>query len=305
MEKNPDYFLGAPKLDRVFVRIVLPSVMVAALERGEIDYTTGSGTGDIPLADWDRVRQMSNVTAHSFVNRGYQYIIINFENPRFRDRRVRQGLLAGINRKLIVDRLLRGEGEVLDVPYTSIFPYRDKGLRAVDYDADRARQLLREGGWDFSTPLVLSVPTGNLVREQSAEIVQQNYQALGMQVRIEKFDFPTLISNLRDSRFQLSFLGWSGNFEPDVSSQYRTGGGFNFGKHSNPSMDSLLDRGRRRPNFDGRKEIYDQFQRMFQGDPPVIMLYSPKALTAVNKRLVNAVPTANIHLWNIHEWDMR
>lgn len=303
--RNDDYYLGKPKLERVFIRIMQAATAVASLEKGEVDLTAGSGIGEIPIQDWDKVQSLSNTTAVSFVSKGYQYMEFNHTKPYFKDPKVRQAFVYAIDRKLIVDQLLRGNGVVLENPYTPIFKYINTGIKVRERDANKAKQLLTEAGWDFNREIQLLVPLGNRVREQSADIILANLQQIGMKVKVEKMDFPTMQARRGKGEYDLTLIGWSSLLDPDVSSQYRTGGGYNQGKYSNAKVDELLDKGAITAPFAERKAIYDQFQQAIYDDPPVVFLYSPNGLTAVNKRMENVKMSAMGPLWNMHEWDVK
>ena len=302
--RNDAYYLGQPKLERVFVRIMQATTAVAALEKGEVDITAGAGIGEIPITDWDKVQSLSNVNAVSFVSRGYQYMDFNHNRPFFKDAKVRQAFYYAINRKLIVDNLLKGTGVVLETPYTPIFKYRNESLVVRQHDANKAKQMLTEAGWDFNRELELLVPLGNKVREQSADIIMANLQQIGVKVKVQKMDFPTMQSRRTKQDYDLSLVGWSSLLDPDVSSQYMTGGVYNNGKYSNAKVDELLTKGGLTAAFADRKKVYDDFQQEIYNDPNVVLLYSPNALTAVSKRMVGVKMAATGFLWNMQEWDV-
>lgn len=309
LERNDDYYLGKPKLEKVFIRIMKPTTAVAALEKGELDLTAGPGIGEIPITDWDKVKSLPNVDAISFPSNNYQYMDINFDIPTWKDPRVRQALAHAINRQLIVDRLLKGNGKVVNGPIMPVTRYYNKNIEGkLEYNPEKAKQLLQQAGFDFNQEIVLTVPTGNLVREQSADIIMANLQAVGMKVKIQKFDFPTLQAKRKAGEYSLALIGWGGPLDPDVSSQFKTGGQYNQGKRSDAKTDDLLTRGAETAKFEDRKKIYDELQEYFAENPPAIFLYSPNGLTAKNKRVegvhLNFVPfrlTADIHLWDVKE----
>jgi peptide/nickel transport system substrate-binding protein len=302
--RNEDYYLGTPKVERVFVRIMQANTAVAALEKGEVDITAGAGIGEIPITDWDKVQGLANVNAVSFVSRGYQYFDFNHTRPFFENPKVREAFYYGINRKLIVDNLLQGTGVVLEQPYTPIFAYQNEALQTREFDVAKAKQLLTEGGWDFNREITLLVPLGNRVREQSADIIMANLQQVGIKIKAQKMDFPTMQSFRTKQDYDVSLVGWSSLMDPDVSSQYRTEGVYNNGKYSNPKVDALLDKGAVTADFNARKAIYDEFTETIYSNPNVVFLYSPNALTAVSGRMQNVKMAANGFLWNMQDWDV-
>lgn len=302
--RNDGYYLGKPILERVFVRLMQANAAVAALEKGEVDITAGSGIGEIPITDWDKVKALKNINAVEFASKGYQYMDFNHTRDYLKDPRVRQAFYYGINRKLIIDNLLKGRAEPLETMYTSVFKYVDKSLKYRDFDPKKAKELLTAAGWDFNRELELLVPTGNLVREQSAPIIIANLQEAGVKVKIQKMDFPTMQARRAKQDYDLSLVGWSSLFDPDVASQYQTGGVYNNGKYSNPKIDEFLTKGAVTAKFEDRKKIYDDFQQTIYNDPNVVFLYSPNALTAVAKRMVNVKMAAPGFLWNMEKWDV-
>ncbi|HLJ62168.1 MAG TPA: ABC transporter substrate-binding protein [bacterium] len=286
---NDAYHLGVPKVRRVFIRIIPPASMVAQLQRGDLDVTAGFGIGEVPIEDWDTVKTMPNVHAASFPAPGYQYMLFNFQKSYLQDKRVRQAMAEGINRQLMVSQLLRGEGMIADGPIPPANPYFNKAVKPWPYDVAKAKALLQEAGWDANRTLLLRVPVGNTIRERSADIIKENLAAVGIKTDIQKSDFPTLIAAAKRGDYDLMLIGWAGPTDPDVSSQYRTAGQYNFSFLSMPDMDKLLDAGAAASDPAKRKQIYDQFQVMFADQLPVLVLYYPNARTAISARMQNVL----------------
>jgi peptide/nickel transport system substrate-binding protein len=304
--RNDDYYRGKPHLDQLFVKIITPATMVAQLEKGEVDITAAGGIGDVPLDDWERVQALPNVDAYGYQDNGYQYMIINWDPAGpWTDKRIRQALAYAVNRQLIVDNLLKGEGVIAQTPIIPVTYYYNPEVEGqYPYDPEKAKALLEEAGWDFDREIKLLVPTGNVVRELSADIIQANLQDVGLKISIEKMDFPTMMARFKAADFDLGLVGWSDVLDPDVRSQYHTGGQYNFGAISSPVLDDLLDRGANTPDTTERKAIYDEFQIQFLDEMPVVCLYWPLRLAAINNRVHNAhhMITTNGLLRNTYEW---
>ncbi|HXX38720.1 MAG TPA: ABC transporter substrate-binding protein [bacterium] len=286
---NDAYHLGVPKVRRVFIRITPPASMVAQLQHGDLDVTAGFSIGEVPIEDWATVKAMPNVNAASFPAPGYQYMLFNFQKTYLQDKRVRQAMAEAIDRQLMVSQLLRGEGVIADGPIPPANPYFNKTVKPWPYDPAKAKDLLREAGWDGNRTLLLRVPVGNTIRERSADIIAENLAAVGIKTQIQKSDFPTLIAAAKKGDYDLMLIGWAGPTDPDVSSQYRTGGQYNFSFLSMPDMDKLLDAGTTASDPAKRKQIYDQFQVMFADQVPVLVLYYPNARTAISRRMENVL----------------
>lgn len=306
LTRNDDYVLGKPNLDTLILKVVPAASLVAQLEKGEIDMTAGGGIGEIPLDDWDRAKALKNVTSYEYDDNGYQYIEYNFRaNKPTNNKLFRQALAYAINRKLMVDQLLKGTATVPNSPIIPTTPFfNQKTVGLYPYDPAKAKALLAEAKWDFNYVLKIMVPTGNKVRELSADIVQANLQDVGLKVSVEKMEFATLRARRVETTWDMGFIGWAGTIDPDVSSQFRTGGQYNNGQYTNTAMDALLDKGVATADPAERKKIYDDFQMMFADEWPILTLYWPRRTVAINKRVVGAshiMGTFNL-CRNIHQW---
>ncbi len=305
-KRNDNYFLGKPNLDTLVVTIVNPATMVAQLEKGELDMVAGGGIGDLLIDDWDRVNALPNVKAVSYPADGYQYMIIRGDKGKpFADKRVRQALAYAINRKLMVDQLIKGQGMVANGPILPVTPYYDKSTEgAYPYDPAKAKALLTEAKFDFSYQINYIIPTGNTIRERHGEIILSNLTDLGLKVNVQKMDFTSAMTKYRAGDYDLALVGWSGTLDPDVRSQFVTGREYNFSGLSIPAMDAILEKGAVTADSAQRKQVYSDFQKMFLDEMPIVPLYFQNRLAAISKRVVGAshmVQTNNL-LRNVNEW---
>ncbi len=304
--RNDDYYLGKPNLDKLIVSIINPATMVAQMEKGELDMVAAGGIGDAPLDDWERINALPNVRAISYPADGYQYVILRGDKGKpWADKRVRQALAYGINRKLMVDQLLKGQGMIANGPVIPVTSYYEKATEgALPYDPAKAKALLAEAKFDFSYPVNFIIPTGNVIRERHGEIILANLTELGMKVNASKMDFTSAMTKYRAGDYDLALVGWSGTLDPDVRSQFVTGREYNFSGMSIKAMDDILEKAAVTSDTAQRKQLYSEFQKMFVDELPIIPLYWQNRLAAVSKRVVGAehmVLTNNL-LRNVHEW---
>jgi len=300
---NDNYHNGPPNVRRVFVRIIPPTTMLAQLERQELDITAGFGIGTVLIEDWERVKAMPHMRAVSFPGPGYQFMVFNFTRPYLEDKRVRRAIAHAINRPLMVSQLFRGEGVIAEGPIPPTNPYFNKNVKPWAYDQARARALLQEAGWDANRTIVLRVPTGNIARERSADIIRENLVAVGIKAEIQKTDFPTHLAALTGKNYDLGLIGWGGATDPDVSSQFRTGGQYNFGGHTLPRMDQLLDDGVKSADPARRRQIYNQFQEMFADELPYVVLYYENGRTALARRMSGVLyGVSGLYDFQTYDW---
>lgn len=302
-EANPDYYRGAPKVDRLFIKIMPATNLYAQLQTGEIHMNTGVGIGLIPSADYDAVKNLESVRTKQEKKTGIQVMMYNVNTVQ--DPKVRQAIAYAIDRHFIVENLLKGVGEVVDGPYPTINPFLNTELETYDYNPEKAKQLLAEAGWDASATLRLVVPTGNKNREQSADIIAQNLLDVGVKTKIEKYDFATVMQKGRAGEYDLLLIGNNLTLDPDGANiLYHSEGNFNYMGYSNPRVDQLFSEGKQEVDPEKRKAIYNELQAIWQEDLPVLTLYSDYEILAVSNKVKVGEPRFFGTFYDVHEWDL-
>lgn len=303
---NPTYHLGVPNFDTFIIRYVPASNMLAGLQTGEIDIISGGGTGSMSLDDWGAAQEDPNLMTYSHPTLGYQTMNINMQKPYLTDL-VRQAICMAVNRQAIVDGLLYGEGEVLDCHmFAKNHPYYQGEYKRV-YDPDAALDLLKEAGWDSSRVLVLMVPAGNVVRERSALLIQQDLEKVGIKTQITTVDFPTLMAEAqKPDGPDLNLIGSAGSLDPEENALwFNPAGACNFSCFASDDTElfDMYVRGAAGTSREERKPIYDEMQRMMLEKGCRLYLYVTNALVVYNPRLsgmdIKAFASVN---WNTWDW---
>lgn len=233
-------------------------------------------------------------------------------NERLTDKRVRQAFMYGVDRRALMDVVLKGQGEIVN---TSVIgpewaDYDD--LNEYPYEPDTARQLLADAGWDASQAVELIWPQGFQAIELSAPVFQQQMAEIGMEITLtpmEEAAFEKAV--IEDMDFDLAWFGGGAyRLDPDVSSSYYactnwTPTGGNTTHYCNTELDALFQRGRSTSDVDERQEIYHDVARILNEDVPTIFWWSENMIWGINTNVegVKPGPNTDIH-WNIHEWSL-
>jgi peptide/nickel transport system substrate-binding protein len=144
--------------------------------------------------------------------------------------------------------------------------------------------LIDGRGKPFAFTLV--VDKGNPTREQAALAVQQDLRRVGIDASIQTLEFATLVRDrVLPGKYDAVLIWWTTPPDPDQFSFYASGQDNNHVRYVNARVDSLLAAGRATLDSTKRREIYKQFQREELSDPPVLVLFYPRELLAVNRRL--------------------
>lgn len=300
---NKDYYLGAPDFDRLVFRKVQASNLLAGLMSGEIDAL--SGNTQIPLQDWASAKEQPNITAVSVPTFAYQYMAMNTARD-YLPQEVRQAISIAINRDVLIQQLMMGEGRKAIVPLPEDHKYFNTAVLPIEYDPDKATQMLKDAGWDPNRELEMLVPTGNEVREKSAILIQQDLQKVGIKTRIQTLDFPTMLNNAREGKYDLCFIGSAGSVDPDESVPNVTAGYLNnFAQLSDPTLGQVGASGAKEITFEARKKIYDEYQLLLKEQMPMAFLYFTNTLFAHSNRLSGVPITTTDYNINKCVWQWK
>lgn len=286
--KNEEYYLGEVELDKLFIKIMPAANLVAQLQTGEIHMNAGAGIGKIAVQDYETVEKMEHVTLKKEETISYQVMLFNTKN--ITDAKVRQAFGYAVNRQNMVEKILKGYGEVADGPYTSINPYKDPNY---------ALHMTRK-----KQEIDLVVPLGNKVREQSADLITQDLQAIGLKVKVSTFDFPTIMSKAKEGSFDVMLMGYTFTLDPEMSALYSTNGGYNFMSYSNAEVDQLLLDGKAEPDPEKRKVIYSKLQEIWIEDSPAVSLYSDYDFAATSENVTFGGPKVFGFHMDLHKWNV-
>ncbi|RUS48760.1 ABC transporter substrate-binding protein [Cohnella sp. AR92] len=300
--RNDNYYRPVAKLDKIYVKVLPATNLVAELQTGGIQLNS-LPVGLIPITEYDKVKALSNVNVDS--SGPSEPAELFFNNKTLSDVKVRQAIAYALNRQLIVDQLLKGQAEVIDGSVPSDNPYYNKGIQLITYDPDKAKALLKESGYDTKKALRFLIPVGNKVREQAADILVQNLKDVGFKVDVQKFDFGTLIQKIDKREYDLTIFNRDYYVEPsNYFSLFKSDNANNFLLYNNPKADELIAQGATEPDTAKRHEIYNQLQQILHDDLPTISIYSEKRLQAVSKNVLVGKPLNLGTFNNVNEWDL-
>jgi len=144
LERNENYFGGAPKIERLRMRIV-PDTIVRALElrKGSADAVINSLTPDMVVT----LAKDRGLAAVQDPGTTMAYLAFNFEDPVLAKREVRQALAYATDRATIIKYLLRGQAR----PAQSLLPPNhwafDGDVQKYDFDPGLAEKMLDAAGY--------------------------------------------------------------------------------------------------------------------------------------------------------------
>ncbi len=312
--RNPDYFRGAPRLDRFVIETYkTEEQLVAALKNREITAAVDLSSQSVELfTDDDSIRQ-KNLPLNSGV-----FAFFKTGNSQLADANVRQALALATDRQAVL--------ELFDTRYT---PLKTPLLPSqLGYDAkynqttdiEKAKALLDQAGWKLENgrrvkdgvPLELQLVTSNSP-EYSAIVseLQKQWGVLGVTVKPQFLTAEQLQQTaLSAHSYDVLLYGISIGADPDVyaywhSSQARQGG-LNFSEWKSERADSALEVARTRLESVLRTARYQTFLDEWLKSAPAVALYQPRSNYSYhqNAQGFTAFPANSINdrFVNVEKW---
>ncbi len=143
--------------------------------------------------------------------------------------------------------------------------------------------------------LTLDLPGTNERFRRIGEFVQGQFAKIGIDLKIELNDWPTLQQKVNNKQTQIYAMGWHADY-PDAenflqlyySPNIRLG--TNNTNYSNPEFDKLFEQAYLVPDEDERVELYVKMIRILSEDCPVILLSEPITYTLLYDWVSNFKP---------------
>lgn len=303
-EANDKYFKGAPKINKLNIKIVTAAQLLTGLQSGEIDFVQQT-TGGILQEDYKSVEGLSNVTVNYGAPVTNQSIFFNTTSVT--DSRIRQAILYGIDRNKLISGFMNGKGEVVDGFLSSASPFYDASVVPTAYDPDKAKELVKEAendGWDSSKVLQFYVNSGDTTFTQAADYITASLADIGIKLQVNTVDLATLMSKAGSKDFDLMAVQYTYapvDPYPDVNWLLSADG---WTGYANTNITDALAATQKTSDVNEIKKQYLTIDNLMQKDVPMISAYVISAMGAVNKRLTGATPDVYGAFINVNEWDV-
>ncbi|TKT74342.1 ABC transporter substrate-binding protein [Aquamicrobium sp. LC103] len=314
LDANPDYFRGAPKLERIIYRVIPDaSTRRLELENGGVDVVQQQGQlSAIAAEDFTALQSNPDVTILEAPSQIIRQLEFNNNNPDspVANIKVREAIVHAIDYDGLLQGVFGGTAERVYGPLTTnswAFNPKIKD-EAPTYDPDLARSLLAEAGVDpaslnftlysFQGPLWGAVAT----------FVQANLADIGINATIAQTEFPAYRALQTAGQFDLALDGrqpWYNDPDAHITIGYLSSladTAMTFRMPQDADLDGLITRAQQEVDQETRKQLYFEIQEKVAAKVPGAYLFSPKLIvfTRANVKglLINSAPPLNEY-WGV------
>lgn len=278
MQANTEYWGGAPAYDKLIFRVIPNQAdMMAALMTGEIDIApsitadlansiAGNASLKVKGADWIRT---------FFINMN------TVDSEPLSDKRVRQALNYAIDKEAIIEAIFGGYAKQV----STIIPAQNFGFDpecpAYGYDPEKARELLKEAGYENGFEITFDAISGELTEVQA---ICGFLEEVGVKVNLNVVDSNTMTS-LRTSKtaHEMYYIGNTG-WTMDALSNYQSFAAQDrrYARGGCDELDALVVKEETSVDPQVRLEAFKQAQAIMSDEAFFIFLWQKDNIFAMN-----------------------
>jgi len=323
LERNEDYWGPKTPLKKLTVRFIkneLPRFQ--DYKAGNIDMIAPTSEQWANNSESPEIKARGQALKYYAPGNGYGYLGYNLRLAKFADKRVRKALTMLVDRDELIDTLLYGLGEIVTGPFYFQGPQYNNDIDPIEYDLDGARKLLAEAGWSDTDgdkvldkdidgdgvrdpfKIVFLMPSGSSYGDRLQRYIQAQFAKAGIQVSLDKLEWPVFEQRLTERKFEMVSLRWTGTSEGDPyqiwhSSQAENRGS-NYIGYKNEDLDRVIEQARMEMDIQKRMKLWHEVHKILHEDQPYTFMFAPPSRRFIDKRFKNT----RIHklgLWET-EW---
>jgi len=291
-------FSVPPLLDRIVIRIIPePTTRLAELRTGNVDMVKAIGFDQVA----DLRQRAPNLRFASIEKRYWEYVAYN---PRpgsaFADPRVRRALGQALDVEGMIKGLhmepftTRAAG-----PYAPIFRdlYDPARMRPLPHDPEGARRMLEAAGWRDADgdgvrekdgkPLrfTLVTNTGNQRRADVAQVMQQQWKAVGADMRFQQLEFNTFQQRQATRDFEALLGSWGVNLSPDITPLFAPEAPFNIISFTDSAAVRLMREAKEEETAEAANPLWRAAAERIVREQPYTWLYYYDIVVGLGERL--------------------
>jgi peptide/nickel transport system substrate-binding protein len=322
---NGSGYSGPPAAPGVAIRIYNDEEsQILSTQSGEVDFNYVRKPSGDKLALLSEIEGMTPIKSLVGFNIFVSFNLLNPSNPLLKDKRVRQALVWGLDRDVLVNDVLGG---VFTVP-TVMNHWIQEWAVSPDLelyhpqDVDKAKALLAEAGWDASAPPILArhyPPT----LDPDVPIIQSMWSDLGVNIELQPladdvffddfyggYDTATGVDN--GPKYDVAFVYGFGTLDgsPWGSDEFLASdrvlpAGLNSMRFANPEWDSEFAAGLLETTRETQAPHFARASEIFNDELPYIPLYQRVDYSIVNDGLKGPENATILHpaAGGVHYWE--
>ncbi len=232
---------------------------------------------------------------HIFPEFSLNYIGFNCSKPPFDDPLVRQAFCHAVNKDRIIKIIQKDMVARVDGILPPGMPGYNKDFEGLDYNPEKAKQLLARSKYGSATnlpPITITLPGwgGVDIEDYVGAILQDWKNNLDVEVSVRLLDPNAYHYSLSQEADEMYGLGWIADY-PDpqnfLYTLFYTGTEYNNSHFSSAQFDKLLDQAAVEQDYDKRIKMYQEAERQVIEAAPILPLWANRNYMLVKPDVLN------------------
>ncbi|WBU57897.1 ABC transporter substrate-binding protein [Paracoccus sediminicola] len=290
LEANPDYFDGAPELDKLIYRFIPEaSTRLAELQSGGIDIDHNPVFANLPVLEGTDGIEVISVPGPTVYG-----LRFNTKEGITTDANVRRALIMATDRQALIDAFLGGNGQIIaEMQGPLSFGY-DEALEPYPYDPEQAKQLLEEAGVEQGAEITIDYRASHADFGEVVQAMTGFFAEVGINASVNPVEDAVFLNELVpqgqvNELFEFAWGGWTFDYDNTAYLIYHDGEVWNpFG--TTPEMNALLEEQREVADPDERLRILREIAEMAKDEAYHLPVYNENQIYAVSDRVEGFVP---------------
>mgnify|MGYP001209311603 FL=1 len=288
-------------VDDLYFHFVLdPSTRVAGIQSGEYDIAH-----EVPYDSVDQLESDQNIENQFLPGAGTLIAFLNKKEGRlFNDVKAREALATLIDHEEMLHGAFTDErfyqlNHNMMMPHQEELWYSDAGKDKYNVnDPEKAKQLFEEAGYNGETVKIMTSRDYEFMYN-AAVVLEQQLEAIGVNVELEVFDWATLLSNMVDENdydYDINMV-WLG-YKPEPTAHHflqKVVSGYT----ADPELDALREKFESQPTLEEALPVYDELQEWFYEYLPAIKIGDYSRIDATRTSIDNYQFSDRMILWNV------
>ncbi len=208
IEANPDYWGGAPKLERIEYRFIAEdATRVAEMQAGRADIVQG-----VPVSLATTIEDLPDAHIESVGSPTVNVLRFNFCAAPTDDVNVRQAISHAIDREGIIAAILQGYGTPINSFQSELSLGHDPSIENYNYDPELAKKMLSDAGVAPGTPLQIDFVGTDQISREIVQAVSAMLDTVGFKTSLQSHEANTYFNDVvpQNSVGNLYTFGWGG-----------------------------------------------------------------------------------------------
>ncbi|MBQ2287813.1 MAG: ABC transporter substrate-binding protein [Lachnospiraceae bacterium] len=272
-----------PYLDKVTFKIVPDTdTAIVQLQAGTIDvyqYLTADMAAQL-TDKFDIVEGSINYIQGLFFSQTYEPL---------QKLEVRQAINYAVDKNMINDMLFNGQSQIIGthmIPAMGKF-YNEETNDLYPRDVEKAKELLKEAGYENGFDLVISVPNNYVPHMQTAEIIVENLKEAGINATIEPVEWNTWLTDVYgEGKFQATITAFTAKLDAATTLRnYYKDSPTNFMKYHNEEFEAAYAAAKASIDDAEKTQLYRDCLMILSKDAAAVYIQDPANLVAMKKGL--------------------